>query len=150
MAYTIILQLKKGPLSHIKNSDYSVILSEVKHLSVCWENNFPEYNVPLQLSRNICTALIQSTKRPQGHVYTKENICSVYKSQVGEPLSDFMRPSHLLFYRNLGCFFQSFITTQVKVAQEVKRNSSLYFLPYDSASQIKILHCKKCPMASVD
>lgn len=48
----------KGPLSHIKNADYSVILSEVKHLSVCWENNFPEYNVPSQLSKNICTVLI--------------------------------------------------------------------------------------------
>lgn len=48
----------KGPLSYIMNSDYNVILSEVKHLSVCWENNLPEYNVPLQLSGNICTALI--------------------------------------------------------------------------------------------
>lgn len=50
--------LPKGILPHIKNSDYNVILSEVKHLPVCWENNFPEYNVPLQLSRNIYTALI--------------------------------------------------------------------------------------------
>lgn len=50
--------LPKGPLSHIKNSDYNVILSEVKHLPVCWENNFPEYNVPLQSSRNIYTVLI--------------------------------------------------------------------------------------------
>lgn len=50
--------LPKGLLSHIMNSDYNAILSEVKHLPVCWENNFPEYNVPLQLSRNIYTALI--------------------------------------------------------------------------------------------